>query len=160
MLVTSLATCTRWACGGIPSTIAPPSTYYRSTKYFRTPHHAALAPQTPLSEDLLASWSLPSAPRHRLTVGELMAQQAALGRRVGLLLDLSNHDCLYEQDIPPDVQYTHVQVSRDIVANRYYAGQGSAALIPGRGGVAARVGRNALSMTCRTSHRSSPYWPV
>ncbi|KAJ9509055.1 hypothetical protein QJQ45_001536 [Haematococcus lacustris] len=48
--------------------------------------------QTPLSVEILASWSLPKAPLHSLTVGQLVAAQGAQGRRVGLLLDLSNHD--------------------------------------------------------------------
>jgi hypothetical protein len=66
--------------------------------------------QTPLSAEILDSWSLPSQPKHRLTVPEMVAQQAALGRKVGLLLDLSNHDCLYAADIPPSLTYTHIQL--------------------------------------------------
>jgi hypothetical protein len=60
--------------------------------------------KTPLSEEILDSWELPEPPRHRLTVPDLLAAQAAAGRRVGLLLDLSNHDCLYASDVPGTVQ--------------------------------------------------------
>mmetsp|Transcript_35137 Transcript_35137/g.88962 ORF Transcript_35137/g.88962 Transcript_35137/m.88962 type:complete len:468 (-) Transcript_35137:650-2053(-) len=66
--------------------------------------------KTPLSSEILASWSLPEAPRHRLTVRELLDAQRALGRRVGLILDLSNHDCLYTADIPAGVAYTHIHL--------------------------------------------------
>ncbi|GFH23821.1 protein kinase domain-containing protein [Haematococcus lacustris] len=37
--------------------------------------------QTPLSAEILASWSLPKAPLHSLTVGQLVAAQGAQGRR-------------------------------------------------------------------------------
>lgn len=47
--------------------------------------------KTPLSHDILDNWQLPQAPKHRLTVGTLLAAERAAGRRVGLLLDLSNH---------------------------------------------------------------------
>jgi hypothetical protein len=60
--------------------------------------------KTPLSEEILDSWELPEPPKHRLTVPDLLAAQAAAGRRVGLLLDLSNHDCLYASDVPSSVQ--------------------------------------------------------
>jgi hypothetical protein len=60
--------------------------------------------KTPLSEEILDSWELPQPPKHRLTVPDLLAAQAAAGRRVGLLLDLSNHDCLYARDVPNSVQ--------------------------------------------------------
>lgn len=60
--------------------------------------------KTPLSEEILEGWELPEPPKHRLTVAELLAAQAEAGRHVGLLLDLSNHDCLYACDIPPNVE--------------------------------------------------------
>lgn len=53
----------------------------------------AVPMKTPLSRDILANWSLPEQPRYRLTVPELLEQQSALGRRIGLILDLSNHEC-------------------------------------------------------------------
>lgn len=66
--------------------------------------------KTPLSHDLIQNWSLPEAPKHRLTVSDVIETHAAQGRRVGLFLDLSNHDCLYETDIPSDVQYQHIRL--------------------------------------------------
>ncbi|KAG2441038.1 hypothetical protein HXX76_003891 [Chlamydomonas incerta] len=66
--------------------------------------------KTPLSTEILDSWSLPAQPKHRLTVPQMVADQAAAGRKIGLILDLSNHDCLYTDDIPPDVQYIHIQL--------------------------------------------------
>lgn len=47
--------------------------------------------KTPLSHEILDNWQLPEAPKHRLTVSTLLEAQQAAGRRVGLLLDLSNH---------------------------------------------------------------------
>ena len=46
--------------------------------------------KTPLSSQVLASWSLPEPPRHPLTVPHLLAEQQEQGRTVGLILDLSN----------------------------------------------------------------------
>jgi hypothetical protein len=68
--------------------------------------------KTPLSEEILDSWELPQPPKHRLTVPDLLAAQAAAGRRVGLLLDLSNHDCLYASDVPSSVQVGLVLMRR------------------------------------------------
>ncbi len=65
------------------------------------PNGAGLPTQTPLSDEILRCWSLPEAPRHRLTVDDLLLTQSRLGRRVGMILDLSNHDCLYTGDLPP-----------------------------------------------------------
>ncbi|KAL6765881.1 protein-tyrosine phosphatase-like protein [Haematococcus lacustris] len=74
-------------------------------------HNTRFIPmKTPLSAEILASWSLPKAPLHSLTVGQLVAAQGAQGRRVGLLLDLSNHDCLYTSDIPEGVAYAHIHL--------------------------------------------------
>lgn len=50
--------------------------------------------KTPMSNEILDNWSLPEAPRHPLTVKLLLARQSALGREVGLIIDLANHDCL------------------------------------------------------------------
>lgn len=47
--------------------------------------------KTPLSHEILDNWQLPEAPKHRLTVSTLLEAEKAAGRRVGLLLDLSNH---------------------------------------------------------------------
>lgn len=63
--------------------------------------------KTPLSAAILGSWSAPGELRHRLTVPEMLAAQSAAGRTVGLVIDLSNHDCLYADDIPPHLRYVH-----------------------------------------------------
>lgn len=52
--------------------------------------------KTPLSHEILDNWQLPEAPKHRLTVSTLLEAQQAAGRRVGLLLDLSNHGGLVQ----------------------------------------------------------------
>eukprot|EP00198_Chlamydomonas_reinhardtii_P011494 XP_001700831.1 predicted protein [Chlamydomonas reinhardtii] len=93
---------------------APPIRLLSSSLQFSVPIFAAPpAPppsQTPLSTEILDSWSLPAQPKHRLTVPQMVADQAAAGRKIGLILDLSNHDCLYTDDVPPDVQYIHIQL--------------------------------------------------
>lgn len=50
--------------------------------------------KTPMSLEILDNWSLAEAPRHPLTVPLLLQREAALGREVGLIIDLANHDCL------------------------------------------------------------------
>ena len=44
-----------------------------------------------------------------LTMESLMRGQRARGREIGLIIDLTNHDCLYEDDIPSDVARVHVR---------------------------------------------------
>lgn len=46
--------------------------------------------KTPLSRQILENWTLPEPPVYPLTVPQLLEEQQALGRRVGLILDLSN----------------------------------------------------------------------
>jgi alpha-glucan,water dikinase len=50
--------------------------------------------KTPMSNEILSSWSLAEAPKHPLTVPRLLETQSKLGRTVGLIIDLANHDCL------------------------------------------------------------------
>eukprot|EP00878_Enallax_costatus_P025100 GHUV01026821.1.p1 GENE.GHUV01026821.1~~GHUV01026821.1.p1 ORF type:complete len:187 (+),score=37.54 GHUV01026821.1:753-1313(+) len=66
--------------------------------------------KTPLSQEILDNWQLSNPPKHRLTVADIITAQAAAGRHIGLILDLSNHDCLYISDVPPTVEYLHVQL--------------------------------------------------
>jgi alpha-glucan,water dikinase len=66
--------------------------------------------KTPLSVEILNNWHLPEPPKYRLTVQDLLQAEEAAGRHIGLILDLSNHDCLYASDIPPGVQYLHVHL--------------------------------------------------
>ena len=66
--------------------------------------------KTPLSQAILDEWSLPEEPKHSLTVSSLLQQQHFLNRQIGLIIDLSNHETLYADDIPPFLQYEHVQL--------------------------------------------------
>ncbi len=61
-------------------------------------------------QDLVDNWSLPQPPAHPWTVAQVLASQEAAGRRIGLMLDLSNHDTLYTEDIPPGVQHRHIKL--------------------------------------------------
>lgn len=56
--------------------------------------------KTPMSEEIIENWSLEHPPRHVLTVRRLIeSQERAYGRKVGLIIDLANHDCLYIEDL-------------------------------------------------------------
>lgn len=47
---------------------------------------------------------------HQHTVRTFVDEQAALGRKIGMIVDLSNHDCLYYEDLKrdcPGVAYEH-----------------------------------------------------
>lgn len=66
--------------------------------------------KTPLSQAILNEWTLPEAPKHSLTITSLLQQQHFLHRQVGMIIDLSNHETLYADDLPPFVQYEHVQL--------------------------------------------------
>lgn len=50
--------------------------------------------KTPMSMEIIESWSLPEAPKHVLTISGLLEEQRRLGRTIGLIIDLSNHDTL------------------------------------------------------------------
>ena len=64
--------------------------------------------KTPLSPTLLAKDAEESLP-NILTLPKFLAEQRALGRKVGLIIDLSNHDCLYSDGVPPDLERVHVR---------------------------------------------------
>lgn len=66
--------------------------------------------KTPLSKAILREWSLPEEPKHSLTVSSLLQQQHFLHRSIGLIIDLSNHETLYAEDLPAFLQYQHVQL--------------------------------------------------
>jgi len=44
-----------------------------------------------------------------LTMDILLEEQRKLGREIGLIIDLTNHDCLYEEDVPATVRRAHVR---------------------------------------------------
>jgi hypothetical protein len=65
--------------------------------------------KTPLTLELQKGYlpANPQSPSRQFTVGIFLEEQRALGREVGLIVDLSNHDCLYTEDIPPGLEYMH-----------------------------------------------------
>ena len=68
--------------------------------------------KTPLSCRILSSWSLPEKPKHELTVPGLLETQRKEGRHVGMILDLSNHESLYAEDLCDcGLRYERVQAS-------------------------------------------------
>ncbi|KAL4852861.1 mRNA-capping enzyme [Chlorella vulgaris] len=74
--------------------------------------------KTPMSNEILGSWSLAEAPKHPLTVPRLLETQSKLGRTVGLIIDLANHDCLYSDDMPESLEYEHVQLIAKVLPTR------------------------------------------
>ena len=61
--------------------------------------------KTPLSPTLLQHDTFESV----LTLPHFLAEQRAKGREVGLIIDLSNHDCLYLDGVPPYLERVHVR---------------------------------------------------
>lgn len=66
--------------------------------------------KTPFSKAILSEWSLPEQPKHSLSVASLLQHQHFHQRQIGMIIDLSNHETLYADDIPPFVQYQHIQL--------------------------------------------------
>lgn len=66
--------------------------------------------KTPLSKAILSEWTLPEQPKHSLTIDSLLQQQHFRQRQIGMIIDLSNHETLYADDIPPSIQYQHIQL--------------------------------------------------
>ncbi len=46
--------------------------------------------KSPFSIKIMETWALSDPPRYPLTVPQLMSEQATRGRKIGLILDLSN----------------------------------------------------------------------
>lgn len=59
---------------------------------------------------MLEKWNQQSALAHPWTVADLLSSQAAAGRRMSLIIDLSNHDTLYADEIPPSLAYVHIKL--------------------------------------------------
>jgi len=55
--------------------------------------------KTPLASEILLDWNLESPPRHPLTISLLQEDQECKGRRIGMIIDLSNHETLYGADL-------------------------------------------------------------
>lgn len=74
--------------------------------------------KTPMSVEIIENWSLEHAPKHTLTIEELIeSQERDYGRHVGLIIDLANHECLYLDDILSHnqkstriLEYAHIQL--------------------------------------------------
>ena len=80
-------------------------------------------------QQVLDGWKLETAPEHPWTVQQLLAGQARAGRRIGMILDLSNHETLYADEIPTVLEYRHVQlVAKARGAGRFGTVQGCCAL--------------------------------
>ncbi len=45
---------------------------------------------------------------------QLLADQAVQHRTVGLILDLSNHETLYEADLPAGLEYEHIMLQSKV----------------------------------------------
>lgn len=69
--------------------------------------------KTPMSSEIIRNWSLERPPQHVLTIQSLCTDQTEKGRTIGLILDLSNHETLYAEDLQtvPGLQYVHIPVS-------------------------------------------------
>ncbi len=70
--------------------------------------------KTPMSSEIVNNWSLEGPPKHVLTISSLLEEERAKGREIGLIIDLSNHETLYAEDLTTalNVQYAHIQVGR------------------------------------------------
>jgi hypothetical protein len=68
------------------------------------------------SQAILGSWQQDQPPAHPWTISHLLATQQSAGRKVGLIMDLSNHDTLYAADIPPSLEYKHIQLVAKVSA--------------------------------------------
>jgi len=66
--------------------------------------------KTPMSLEIMDNWSLEQPPLHKLTIPELLESQRKKNRRVGMIIDLANHECLYADDLPRSIEYAHVQL--------------------------------------------------
>jgi hypothetical protein len=63
--------------------------------------------KTPLTLELQRSYMPSEGEPRPFTVQTFLDDQAALGRRVALIVDLTNHQTLYAEDIPPGLDYKH-----------------------------------------------------
>lgn len=68
--------------------------------------------KTPMSSEIILNWSLDQPPQHVLTIQSLLKDQQQKGRTVGLMIDLSNHETLYAEDLQAveGLEYVHIPV--------------------------------------------------
>ncbi|BDA42763.1 probable mRNA-capping enzyme at N-terminal half [Coccomyxa sp. Obi] len=66
--------------------------------------------KTPMSSEIIQNWSLDQPPQHVLTIQSLLKDQQEKGRTVGLMIDLSNHETLYAEDLQAvdGLDYVHI----------------------------------------------------
>lgn len=71
--------------------------------------------KTPMSSEIIQNWSLDEPPQHALTIQSLLKEQEERGRTIGLIIDLSNHETLYAEDLQAveGIQYAHIPVRGD-----------------------------------------------
>lgn len=74
--------------------------------------------KTPMSQEILESWSLPLPCRHPLTVQRLLQASADAGHPISAIIDLANHDCLYAADIPPELEHVTVRLVAKVTPSR------------------------------------------
>ena len=97
-------------------------------------------------------------------MASLLEGQAAAGRRVGMILDLSNHATLYRQDLTDGLGYEHVQARRSAPWGCSLGRCGPSAaveplplsrvarVVP----AAAQAGTNSLLLCCEATHLALP----
>eukprot|EP01025_Chloroclados_australasicus_P030242 TRINITY_DN3034_c0_g2_i1.p1 TRINITY_DN3034_c0_g2~~TRINITY_DN3034_c0_g2_i1.p1 ORF type:complete len:363 (-),score=41.64 TRINITY_DN3034_c0_g2_i1:2803-3891(-) len=68
--------------------------------------------KTPFSKKIVNQINIqqPKIMPHILTVEVLLMEQRSLGREVGMIFDLTDHECLYAQDIPEEIEYQQVRL--------------------------------------------------
>ena len=68
--------------------------------------------KTPLGSEIIENWNHDQPPSHPLTLDMLVEAQTVAGRRVGMIIDLSNHQTLYAADLAEfNIAYERVPVS-------------------------------------------------
>ena len=71
--------------------------------------------KTPLAEEYFDA----RETTHALTLEKMLDAQRAIGKPIGMIIDLSNHDCLYEGEVPADVERVHVRnVAKSVPTTR------------------------------------------
>eukprot|EP01026_Neomeris_dumetosa_P060245 TRINITY_DN56779_c0_g4_i2.p1 TRINITY_DN56779_c0_g4~~TRINITY_DN56779_c0_g4_i2.p1 ORF type:complete len:335 (-),score=36.89 TRINITY_DN56779_c0_g4_i2:104-1108(-) len=65
--------------------------------------------KTPFSQEIISSFD-DKVIENRLTVDSMVLEQNKLGREIGMILDVSDHTCLYQQDMPVNIEYQQVRL--------------------------------------------------
>lgn len=71
--------------------------------------------KTPLSSHLLAAHFAPGECAQPLTLPSALSHCARRGLRVGLVINLAAHHCLYAEEVPRDVPMEHVRMTAKIL---------------------------------------------